>query len=173
MRYQTLGQAGLAVAVVGLLSGCTGSDEAPAASFPVASPPPASSPVASPPAVSSPVASPPAVEKLPAGEIQQPPALEEGWEGVLTDVTLSSCPITAGQVTAEGTVLNSADEVRDISILISWNAPDSTDSLMQLAVTEEDVAAGETVTWTVSGELPSDAGQCVVLARSGALAEGG
>lgn len=163
MRHQTLGQAALAVAMVGLLSGCTGSDEAPAASSPATSPPPESSPVVSPPTV----------EELQAGEIQQPPALEEGWEGILTDVTLVSCPTKAGQVTAEGTVLNSADEVRDISILISWNAPDSTDSLLQIAVTEEGVPAGETVSWTASGELPSDAGQCVVLARSGKLAQGG
>lgn len=167
MRHRTLGQAALAVAMVGLLSGCTGSDEAPAASSPAVSPPAASSTAASSTAAGS-----PAAEELPPGEIQQPPALEEGWEGILTDVTIDSCPTEAGQVTAEGTVLNSADEVRDILILISWNAPDSTDSLMQLAVIKEGVPAGETVSWTASGDLPSDAGQCVVLARSGKLPAG-
>lgn len=166
MRHHTLGRAALAVAIMGLLSGCTGSDEAPTASSPDTSPPAASSPTAS-----SPPANTSAVEELPAGEIQQPPTLEEGWEGVLTDVTLDACPTKAGQVTAEGTVVNSADDARDISILISWNAPDSTDSLLQLAVTEEGVPAGETVNWTASGDLPSDAGQCVVLARSGTLAQ--
>ena len=100
------------------------------------------------------------------------PELEEGWEGVLADVAVDTCPIEAGEVTAEGTVVNSADEIRDISIAISWNAPASTDSLMQLAVTKEDVPPGETVSWEVSGALPAAAGQCVVLARSGMLVEG-
>ncbi len=145
-------QVGLvAVAAALVLAGCTGSDE--------------------PAADSSPTAGDSAVEELPSGEIQQVPELEEGWEGILADVTVDSCPTEAGEVTAEGTVVNTADETRDISIAISWNAPDSTDSLLQLSVTEEDLAAGESVSWQVSSDLPSDAGQCVVLARSGTLVD--
>lgn len=144
-------RAAVAVATLALLAGCTSSDDSPA---------------------SSPAEDTAAAEELPAGEVQEVPELDEGWEGVLADVTVDICPIEAGQVTAEGTVINSADEVRDISIAISWNAPDSTDSLMQLAVTEEDVPPGETVSWVMSGDLQADAGQCVVLARSGTLVEG-
>lgn|GEM_PF-5398797 len=151
-------------AVLALLAGCTGSDDSSAGGSPAASPPAAGAPAASAPDTGAPASGEP-----PAGEVQTLPELEEGWEGILADVTVGSCPTEAGQVTAEGTVVNSADETRDIAIAISWNAPDSTDSLMQLAVTEEDVPPGETVTWSVSGDLPADAGQCVVLARSGAL----
>lgn len=110
--------------------------------------------------------------ETPAGEIEQVPALSDGWEGIVADVSVDSCPTEAGRVTAEGTVINSADDDRDIAIVISWNAPDSTDSLMQLAVIEERVPPGATVTWSASGDLPADAGQCVVLARSGTLVDG-
>ena len=110
--------------------------------------------------------------ETPAGEIEQVPALVDGWDGIVADVSVDSCPTEAGRVTAEGTVVNSADDDRDIAIVISWNAPDSTDSLMQLAVTEKGVPSGETVTCSASGDLPADAGQCVVLARAGTLADG-
>jgi hypothetical protein len=106
------------------------------------------------------------------GEIQQAPDLEEGWEGILRDVKVTVCDTEAGKATAKGTVVNSADEPRDISILISWNAPNSTNPVMQLVVVEEDLPAGETAKWKVTGDLPADAGQCVLLARSGTLEAG-
>ncbi|MCB0911102.1 MAG: hypothetical protein KDB60_05730 [Propionibacteriaceae bacterium] len=77
-----------------------------------------------------------------------------------------------GEVTATGTVVNSAGEVRDISIVTSWNAPGTTRSLMQLAVTMPDVPAGKTVRWKASSDLPAVSGPCIVLARSGTLAKG-
>lgn len=136
----------------GLLSGCTG-----------ANPTPPSSPA---PSVSA------SSDELPVGKIQQPPALEEGWKGILADVTVTSCPTEAGKVTAVGTVVNSAKKARDLSIVIAWNAPGSTRSLMQLAVTKRAVPAGKKVDWKTSGNLPADSGPCVVLARSGKLTKG-
>jgi hypothetical protein len=144
---QVIVQGALALATLGLLSGCTGSDDAPA-----------------------PSASASAAERPPTGEVQQAPVLKEGWEGILRDVKVVSCPTEAGKVTAEGTVVNSADETRDISILVSWNAPNSTEPLMQLVVTKKGVPDKESVSWKASGDLPADAGQCVILARSGTLA---
>jgi hypothetical protein len=144
-------------AIVALLCGCTNSEgDAPAID------PPASGPSASAPPVQSEV----------EGEIQEAPDLEEGWEGILRDVKMTACDTEAGEVTAKGTVVNSANESRDISILISWNAPNATNSLMQLVVLEEDLPAGETAKWKVAGDLPADAGQCVLLARSGTLEAG-
>lgn len=141
-----------AAALLALLAGCTGSGETPA---------PDDSPSAG--ATSS-------AQELETGEVQQPPELEDGWQGILGDVTVENCPTEAGDVTATGTVLNSAKKPRDISIVVAWNAPDSTRSIMQLAVTKKDVPAGKTVTWKVSGDLPSASGPCIVLARSGELA---
>jgi hypothetical protein len=112
------------------------------------------------------------VEETPSGEIQDVPVLKENWEGIRADVTVDECPTDAGDVTAQGTVVNSAKKARDIVIVISWNAPDSTDPLLQLSVTKKGVPAGETVDWSASGELPADAGQCIVLARSGELGKG-
>jgi hypothetical protein len=43
---------------------------------------------------------------------------------------------------------------------------------MQLVVLEEDLPAGETAKWKVTGDLPADAGLCVLLARSGTLEAG-
>lgn len=123
------------------------------------------------PSAASPSASVPA-EEAPTGEIQDVPVLREDWEGIRADVTVDECPTAAGDVTALGTVVNSAKKARDIVIVISWNAPETTDPLLQLSVTEEGVPAGETVDWSASGELPADAGQCIVLARSGALEKG-
>lgn len=96
--------------------------------------------------------------------------LEEGWQGVLRDVTVEACPTAAGDAVARGTVLNSATETRDITVLASWLAPGTSDPLLQLQTTLQDVPAGETKDWSVSGALPSDAGQCIVGARSGHLA---
>jgi hypothetical protein len=144
MRRTIATRGALAATSLALLAGCTGSNPDP-----------------------TPSAS--AVDELPSGEIQEVPDLGKGWEGIRSDVTIKSCPTDAGKVTATGTVVNSADEARDISIVISWNAPQSTDPLLQLAVTKKDVPAGKTVSWKASGELPSEAGQCVILARSGTL----
>lgn len=152
----------LAGAILGFACGCTSSADAPAGSSPPSTGDPSSGRSA---ASSSPAA------ELPTGEIQQPPNLAAGWQGIVKDVTIESCPTDPGPVTAAGTVVNSAGESRDISIAIAWNAPDSTRSLMQLTVTETNVPAGETVSWDASGDLPAKAGQCVVLARSGTLTD--
>ena len=88
------------------------------------------------------------------------------------DVTVKDCPTAAGQVMASGTVVNSATESRDLSILVSWVAPDSASTLLQLQQTLTDVPAGETRDWSVSGSLQTDAGKCFVGARSGSLAGG-
>jgi len=95
--------------------------------------------------------------------------LSEGWQGVLRDVTVDACPTSAGDVVAEGAVVNSAGESRDITILASWLAPNTSDPLLQLEQTLTDVAAGATQDWSVSGSLPADAGPCIVGARSGSL----
>lgn len=150
---EVLARAVVAGALVGVLCGCTGSGDEP-------------------PASSSPPATEPTADDLTVGKIQPPPELEKGWQGILQDVTVTSCPTAAGRVTAKGEVINSAEEARDISIVIAWNAPGSTRSLMQLAVTKPNVPAGKTVRWKASSELPSDSGPCVVLARSGRLASG-
>ncbi len=109
---------------------------------------------------------------VPAGQIDQPVALKKGWEGVRSQVALYECPVQAGQITASGTVRNTADEARDIAILISWNRPDSTDTVLQLGVTKTDVPAGGTAEWSVSGDLPVDAGPCIINARSGHVRAG-
>lgn len=105
------------------------------------------------------------------GEIVSAPELEEGWDGILKDVKIEECQLESGDVTAKGTVVNSAKDQRDLVLLISWNAPDSTKPILQLPVTEKDVPAGKELKWEVSGELPADAGECGVLARSGNLEE--
>lgn len=119
-----------------------------------------------------PASSAPAEQEEPTGEIQDVPVLKQGWDGIRADVTVDECPTAQGDVTAGGTVENSAKKARDIVIVISWNAPDSTDPLLQLSVTKKKVPAGETVQWSASGALPADAGQCIVLARSGKLGSG-
>jgi hypothetical protein len=100
-------------AVLALLCGCTNSG--------------GDSPAIDPPA-SGPAASAPPVQSQVEGEIQEAPDLEEGWEGILRDVKVTVCDTEAGEVTAKGTVVNSADVSRDISILISWNVPNATNS---------------------------------------------
>ena len=158
------------LAVLGLLGGCAASDESSADSDQEAEQtPPASAGVTFTPDV-SPTVEPSATGKTQQGETQQVPQLVDGWEGIRSDVTIDSCPTEAGLVTAEGRVVNSADDARDIAIAVAWNAPDSTATLLQLATVEEGVPAGESIAWSVSGDLPADAGQCVVLARSGVLA---
>ena len=135
-----------AVAAVGLLGACTASTDPDAAADPSgeettsASPTVEFAPDASSTDEATPASSPD--ERAPAGEIEAVPALVDGWDGILADVTVDSCPTVAGQVTAEGAVINSADDDRDIAIVISWNAPDSTNSILQLAVTEAGVPPG-------------------------------
>jgi hypothetical protein len=97
------------------------------------------------------------------------PVLAEGWAGILSDVQVQDCPIKAGEVTAKGTVTNSADESRDIAIVVSWNAPNTTDPTMRLVWTATEVGAGETQDWSVTGDLPSDAGRCIVGAQAGTI----
>ncbi len=107
-----------------------------------------------------------------SGKVESAPDLNDGWKGVLNDVKVDECPTEAGEVTASGEVVNSAKGSRDITLLVTWNPADSTNPLLQLSVTKKDVPAGETESWSVEGELPSDAGQCFVIARSGKLTKG-
>lgn len=109
-------------------------------------------------------------EEAPTGKVDKVPTLDEGWQGIRSDVTVDDCPTTKGDVAAVGTVKNSAKKSRDIVLVVAWNAPDTTDPLMQLTVTKKNVASGKTVKWRAQGSLPADAGQCIVVARSGKVA---
>ena len=160
----------VAVAVFGLgaLSGCS-QDGSTSDSSASPSPSDSVSASANPDASASASAAP---QSLPKGEVQSYATLKDGWAGIRSDVTVKDCPTAAGQVTASGTVVNSATKSRDLSILVSWVAPDSASTLLQLQQTLTDVPAGETRDWSVSGSLQTDAGKCFVGARSGSLAGG-
>lgn len=141
LGLRTVAMAGACAAV--LLAGCSSGDSQP-------SPSPSGS-----------------IEELPRGQIDDVPELAEGWQGIKKDVTIDNCPLQAGDVTADGTVINTASEPRDINIVISWNREGTADPIIRLSTTKEDVPAGETVGWSLSGNLPADAGTCVISAKSG------
>lgn len=151
MRMKRLVPGAAVVLVIAGLLGCSSNGEA--------APEPSASP--------SPTATADVTE---SGQIDDVPQLSEGWAGVRKDVTIAQCPTTAGDVTANGTVVNTAAEARDITIVVSWNAPGTTDPLLRLSTTKEDVPAGETADWSVTGTLPADSAECVLSARSGQLA---
>lgn len=122
-----------------------------------------------PTASASVTASPPPQPEGGEGQQDALPVLAEGWAGILADVQVDACPTKAGKVRAKGTVTNTADESRDIVITVSWNAPDTTDPTMRLVWTSTEVPAGATKKWSVSGDLPSDAGRCIIGARAGTI----
>lgn len=96
------------------------------------------------------------------------PDLGDGAQGIAKDVTITDCPTATGEQTAKGTVVNSAAEARDLSIIIVWLA-DATggDPLASGITVLQDVPAGETREWSVSGNVVTQADRCVVNARSG------
>jgi hypothetical protein len=114
----------------------------------------------------------PSASETAQGRVDAVPVLAEGWDGVRDDVTVDECPLEPGEVTAKGTVKNTAKGARDIVLVVAWNAPDSTNPLLQLSTTEKSLGPGKSAQWSVSGKLPSEAGQCIVLARSGNLTKG-
>ncbi len=111
-------------------------------------------------------------EQVSSPTIEQMPAMAQGSQDILVDVGVVACPTDPGVVTAIGTVTNSADEVRDLALLVKWTAPDGGDPLMQLGFAENDVPPGGSVDWSVSGELLEEARDCVISARSGTLSGG-
>ena len=114
----------------------------------------------------------PSATEAPQGRVDTVPAMASGWDGVRDDVTVDECPLEPGEVTAKGTVKNTAKGARDIVLVVAWNAPDSTNPLLQLSTTVKSLGPGKSAQWSVTGKLPSEAGQCIVLARSGNLAKG-
>ncbi len=103
------------------------------------------------------------------GTIDTAPAMAEGAQDVLPDVRVQDCSTRAGDVTAKGTVLNSAPDARDIVVVMKWTRPADLEPILQLVSTQKAVPAGEEVAWSVSGALPVDADSCVVSAHSGTL----
>ncbi|HHU08803.1 MAG TPA: hypothetical protein GXZ60_02125 [Intrasporangiaceae bacterium] len=111
-------------------------------------------------------------EETEAGPDRDPVVELEGEAaGIRSDVTLDSCDLTAGAVQATGSVTNSADEARDVVVMIVWLEQESNSSLARKTFVERDLAPGESVDFTLDAELAEDARECVVNARAGTAAE--
>jgi hypothetical protein len=104
-----------------------------------------------------------------SGTIEQPPAMGSGAKDILADVSVEACPTDPGEVTAKGTVENTSKKERDVAVVMMWTRPDGGDPLLRLVFTEEDVPAGKTVDWSMTGDLPAKADSCVISATSGTL----
>lgn len=96
-----------------------------------------------------------------------PPDFGETNAGVAADVTITECPLATGEVVAKGTAVNSASEPRDIAIIIVWLKNDSGSPLGSGMTVLEQVPAGETVDWEVSGVTVDLPERCVLNATAG------
>jgi hypothetical protein len=97
---------------------------------------------------------------------QVTPSMGEDFRGILSDVTQDSCPLDKGKVEAKGNVLNSAKKAQDILITVVWLKKNSGDSVDINYFEAKNVAAGDTVKWSVEGELNQKAARCVLSAQA-------
>ena len=81
------------------------------------------------------------------------------FRGNIDDVNLKECPTAKGEATASGTVKNTSDEAADILIGVIWLRGDTGDSVAT-------AAAGASIPWSVTKDLPEAAGRCVLQAKS-------
>lgn len=102
-----------------------------------------------------------------------PPDFGDSTAGVAADVTITQCPLQTGEVVAKGTAVNSAAEPRDIAVLVIWLKNDSGTPLGSGLTVLEQVPAGETVDWEVSGVTVDLPERCVLNATAGQQTEQG
>lgn len=88
------------------------------------------------------------------------------FRGIIDDVNLKECPTAKGESTASGTVKNTSDEAADILIGVIWLRGDTGDSVATAEFTAKGVAAGASIPWSVTKDLPEAAGRCVLQAKS-------
>ena len=88
------------------------------------------------------------------------------FRGIIDDVNLKECPTAKGEATASGTVKNTSDEAADILIGVIWLRGDTGDSVPTAEFTAKGVAAGASIPWSVTKDLPEAAGRCVLQAKS-------
>ena len=102
-------------------------------------------------------------------KLQQVPKLS-GSVGVVKDAKLTACSTKQGKVAADGTVTNSADQTRDIVVVVSWVTP--TSDVVARGVTEvKNLKAGKSADWKANSTLKYDgSAQCVMTVNAGKLA---
>lgn len=99
--------------------------------------------------------------------LPEPPDFGDTTAGVAADVTITECPLQTGEVVAKGTAVNSSVEPRDMAIMVIWLKNDSGTPLGSGMVVLEQVPAGESVEWEVSGVTVDLPERCVLNATAG------
>ncbi len=91
------------------------------------------------------------------------------FEGAVKDVKVGECPTAKGDNKVSGSVKNSTDAAQDYVITISWITSRS-DVVARGVATVEDLPAGESKKWAVTGELAkSGAYTCTTQVQRGQL----
>lgn len=143
----------IAVALLVVAAGCSGSDDG-------LKPDPSAS--------SSPSGS--ASTGIISPQLPDIPAFRGKPKGIIKDVKVESCDTEQGTVKASGTATNTGNGAQDIVVVISWAATTTSDVVARGVTKLEKVGAGKTVDWTVEAELKSDvAVACVPTALRGKL----
>ena len=142
------------------LTACTGSDPGDPSASPGGASPASESSSAEPSGSAT-----PSSDGTP-GSTQVEPSMGDDFAGILADVTTDACPTGKGKVEARGTVLNSSDKPRDLLITVVWLKKDSGDSVSIGYAALPDVAAGDTVEWSVPATLDRKAARCVIAAKA-------
>lgn len=91
--------------------------------------------------------------------------------GVSQDLTKGECSVDPGEVTATGSVVNSASDPADIVVSVSWTA-DGSAVVARANETLKQVAPGASQEYKITTTANPPAGQslrCVVSAESGTL----
>lgn len=138
----------LGAALALALSGCTGND-----AKKDEAPPPAA------PTTQAPQASP----------LPNPPDLGPNKKGVVADVKITACPTDKGQMEAKGTAVNSADQKRDMTVIVVWLKNDSGQPLGSGMAVLRGVDPKKTVEWTVKADVVDKADRCVLNAQAGQI----
>jgi hypothetical protein len=90
--------------------------------------------------------------------------------GIINDTVQDSCDTAPGPVNASGTVTNSGSKPQDLVVVISWAVTSTSDVVARGVATLKDVAAGDTVDWSVKADLKStETVACVMTALRGDL----
>jgi len=106
-----------------------------------------------------------------AAALQELPAFSVGPNGVIADVTTDVCEAGPGRATASGTATNSGRFERDVVVVVSWVAAQSSDVVARAVDRVEDLPPGQSRDWSLSAEVPAGDGLlCVPTAYAGQLA---
>lgn len=129
-----------ALALTGLIAGCTGEAEE---------------------------AAPVQTGTIAPGDLATIPSLDNAV-GAREDVTFGGCSTDTGEAAVSAVVTNSADQARDYVIAVSWTT-DTSDVLARAVGAVSEVAPGASAEVTITAQVPEGATTCAFNVQAAAV----